>query len=204
MRRGCAESALKPIVCIALCALALACADRKSPGATATAQPAVSADAPSIYPLAVSLRDEHDQAIALDVDRGHATIIAMFYGTCPVACPLIVSHVKEIESRLSPHARAEMRVLLVSFDPTHDTPDALAAIASARGLDLTRWTLASGADDDVRQIAAALGVSYRPLPSGGFAHDSIITALDRDGRPVARTDDPSADLTPLVVAISRE
>ncbi len=194
---------MKAIFCALFCVFALACADHKAPDATAIA-PTLTANAPSIYPLVVSLRDEHDTAIALDTGRGHPTIIAMFYGTCPVACPLIVSHVKEIEARLSPRARADLRVLLVSFDPAHDTPDVLAAIAATRGIDLARWTLATGADDDVRQIAAALGVSYRALPGGGFAHDSVITALDRDGRPVARTDDPSADLTPLVVAISSE
>lgn len=156
---------------------------------------------PSIYPVSVALHDEHDAAIGLDAFRGHPVIVSMFYGSCPVACPLIVSHVKDVESRLSPAARAEVRVLLVSFDSAHDTPEALASIAAARQLDLSRWTLATGSDDDVRQVAGALGISYRPLPGGGFAHDSVITVLDKEGRPLARYDDPAADVQPLVDAI---
>lgn len=169
----------------------------------AASDSAMAINGPSIYPVAVSLRDERGRAIGLDVFRGHPVIVSMFYGSCPVACPLVVSHVKEVESRLPADALADVRVLLVSFDPARDTPDALAAIAETRGLDLDRWTLATGSDDDVRQVAGVLGVSYRPMPGGAFAHDSIITVLDREGRPVARDDDPNADVGPLVDAVIR-
>ncbi len=157
---------------------------------------------PSIYPLAVALHDERGAPIALDVYRGHPVVVSMFYGSCPVACPLIVSHVKELEATLAPADREELRVLLVSFDPEHDTPEALSAIARARSLDLSRWTLATGTDDDVRQIAAALGVSYRAMPGGGFSHDSVLTVLDAEGRVRARTDDPNPDLAPLAAAVA--
>jgi protein SCO1/2 len=157
---------------------------------------------PSIYPLSVTLQDQRSRAIGLDVFRGHPVVISMFYGSCPVACPLIVSHIKEIEDQLSPESRSDLRVLLVSFDPKHDTPAALAAIAERRGLDPARWTLATGSDDDVRQIAAVLGVSYRPLSDGVFAHDSVLTVLDGDGRVLARTDDPNPDTAALRAAIA--
>ncbi|HEY1960601.1 MAG TPA: SCO family protein [Polyangiaceae bacterium] len=176
--------------------LALGCADCSHASAGDTHETTAS---PSIYPLEVSLTDEHARPVGLDVDRGHLTIVSMFYGSCPVACPLIVSHVKEIESRVSPDAKKDLRVLLVSFDPAHDTPVALTALAQERELDLDRWTLATGPDDDVRQIAAVLGISYRPLAGGGFAHDAILTVLDREGRPIARTDDANVDA--LVAAI---
>ena len=186
---------MKRFVLAAMLALSVACshADRAAPTPIG----------PSVYPVYAALRDEHGAAVGLDVDRGHPVIVSMFYGSCPVACPLIVSHVKEVESRLPPGARADLRVLLVSFDSEHDTPEALAGIAKARGLDTSRWTLATGSDDDVRQVAAVLGVSYRKLPEGGFAHDSVLTVLDREGRPVARDDDPSADVGPLADAILR-
>lgn len=182
----------------ALLALALVgCSQRKHDvGATATYTLG-----PSIYPLSVSLRDERDATVGLDLYRGHPAVIAMFYGSCPVACPLIVSHVKEVDARLSKQAHDGLRVVLVSFDPARDTPPALAGIATARALDLKRWTLATAPEDDVRQIAAVLGVSYRALPDGSFAHDSVITVLDRQGRTVVRWDDPAADVAPLVDAI---
>lgn len=160
---------------------------------------------PSLYPVTATLHDEHGATVGVDVFRGHPVVVSMFYGSCPVACPMIVSHVKQIEAELPPATRSDLRVLLVSFDGENDTPAALANIAVARGLDTSRWTLASGSDGDVRQIAAVLGVSYRKMGGGGFAHDSVLTVLDREGRTVARTDDPNPDLAPLrdaVVAVA--
>lgn len=164
----------------------------------------VDAIGPSIYPIGVSLVDQRGARIGLDKGSGHPVIVAMFYGSCPSACPLILADVKRIDASLPAKVRNDTRVLLVSFDGEHDTPAELARIARERGLDGARFTLASGSDDDVRTIAAALGVTYRPLPEGGFFHDSVITTLDREGRPTARVDRFGADVAPLVAALTRE
>lgn len=158
---------------------------------------------PSIYPIAAALVTQRGEHVGLDVDRGHPVIVAMFYGSCPSACPLIIADVKRIDASLPAKVRDDTRILLVSFDGQHDTPEELARIARERGLDGARFTLASGSDDDVRSIAAALGVTYRPLPEGGFFHDSIITTLDREGRPTARVDHFGADVEPLAFALAR-
>jgi protein SCO1/2 len=167
---------------------------------TAPAAPTVG---PSLYPIRVALRDQDGVAIGLDVHRGHPVIISMFYGSCPSACPLLVSHVKELEASLSPEVRARVRVLLVSFDPEHDTPEALSKIARQHHVATDRWRLATGSDDDVRQIASALDVSYRKQPSGAFAHDSVIAVLDGEGRILARTADTMPDLAPLTAAVQK-
>jgi protein SCO1/2 len=127
----------------------------------------------------------------------------MFYSSCPAACPLLISHMKQIEAALAPSVRADLRVLLVSFDGERDTPPALRAVATAHHVDLTRWRLASGPDDTARTIANVLGVDYEKGENGSFSHNSVISVLDRDGRIVASIDDPSADLTPLVDAVAR-
>jgi protein SCO1/2 len=166
--------------------------------------PAVAAEAQaSIYPLDLALRDQDGRPIGLDVFRGHPVIISMFYGTCPAACPLLIAHVKSVESRLDPRLRADTRVLLVSFDPARDTPAVLRATGERHGVDMARWKLATGPDGDVRQLAAALGISYRRMPGGAFAHDSVISVLDGEGRVLARVDDPRAELAPLVAAVAR-
>jgi protein SCO1/2 len=169
--------------------------------APAPAKVAVVPPSAPIYPLQLSLRDQADATINVDVFRGHPVIVSMFYGSCPAACPLLVSHVKRIESALTPSARADVRVLLVSFDAERDTPPALRAIAKAHHVDGDRWRFAAGADDDARQLANVLGIEYRRGEEGFFSHNSVITVLDRDGRIVARSDDPSAELGPLTEAV---
>jgi protein SCO1/2 len=40
----------------------------------------------------------------------------------------------------------------------------------------------------VRLLAAALGIRYRQLPDGNFSHSSVLTVLDADGVPKARSE----------------
>ena len=46
-------------------------------------------------------------------------------------------------------------------------------------------------------------MSFRKIEGGMFAHDSVLSVLDAQGRVVRRTDDLSADLAPLGAAIAR-
>jgi protein SCO1/2 len=161
---------------------------------------------PSIYPLELALRDQTGATIRPDAFRGHPVVVSMFYGSCPAACPLIVTHIKQIEASLPAEVRADTRVLLVSFDAERDDPAALSRLASAHRVDVARWRFAAAPEDDARQLANAIGVHYRNEGGGVFSHDSVIAVLDREGRIVASVDDPAADLEPLVksvVAVSR-
>lgn len=139
---------------------------------------------PSIYELPLSMRDAHGATIGLDVHRGQPTLVAMFYASCPVACPVLID---EIRTTLAESGRTDARVLLVSFDAARDTPEKLSALVAERGLD-ARWTVAAASDGDARTLAAVLGVKYRRLDNGEFVHGSTIVALDAEGRPVGRAD----------------
>jgi len=193
---------MKVFLLLLLVSLLSACKGSNGDVATTSTHAAtVAAPAsPPIYPLALTLTDFDSASIGLDVFRGHPVVVSMFYGSCPAACPLIVSHIKEIEAALPGDVRADLRVLLVSFDPDRDTPTALHALADAHHVDVARWRFATGSDDTVRQLANVLGVDYRRGEDGIFSHNSVISVLDREGRVVARSDDPSAPLDPLIAA----
>jgi protein SCO1/2 len=141
----------------------------------------------SIYQLQVALTDQSPRAQRLDLYRGQPTLITMFYGSCPMACPLLIDTVRTIEQALTPQERAQIRVLMVSIDPERDTPQALAALAEQRRIDTKRWTLARADANDVRMLAAALNIQYRRLPNGEYNHTSVITLLDSQGQVVKQT-----------------
>lgn len=141
----------------------------------------------SLYQLEMKLTDQAAQAQGFDLYEGQATLVTLFYGSCPMACPLLIDTVRAIENALTPHERSRLRVLMVSVDPERDTPQALAVLAQQRRIDLKRWTLARADADDVRMLAAALNVQYRRLPNGEYNHTSVITLLDKDGRLVQQT-----------------
>jgi protein SCO1/2 len=176
----------------------LGCREPTSAGAfEASTMAAASQRARSIYALTMSLTDQDGRAVGLDVFRGKPVFIGMFYGTCPSACPLLVSTIRRAMSELDPAADAEVRVLLVSFDPERDTPQTLRALVTQGGLD-ARWKLASAPQDQVRDLAALLGIQYRRLPDGSFNHTSSIVLLDRAGAIDMRLDDTSQPIEPLV------
>jgi protein SCO1/2 len=167
------------------------------PAAGPSASAATPRDDRSIYALSMTLTDQDGAKVGLDVFRGRPVFVGMFYGRCPSACPVLVSTIKRTLSELDPATAAEVRVLLVSFDPEHDDPGALRALFAERGLD-ARWKLASAPEDQVRDLAAVLGIQYRRLPDGNFSHSSSVILLDRAGAIDARLDDTSQSAETLV------
>jgi protein SCO1/2 len=145
----------------------------------------------------MSLTDQDGRTVGLDVFRGQPVFVGMFYGSCPAACPLLISTIRRATSELDASTDAEVRVLLVSFDPERDSPQALRAIAAQRGLD-ARWKLSSAPDDQARELAALLGIQYRKLPDGSFSHTSSIVLLDRTGAIDMRLDDTTQPIEPVV------
>jgi protein SCO1/2 len=141
----------------------------------------------SVYQLEAQLTTQRGLHAGLDLDRGHPTLIAMFYGSCPAACPMLIDAMQAYEGELDRAGRARLRVLLVSFDAARDTPQQLERIARLHRADPVRWTFANADERDTRRIAALLGVSYRRLPDGDYEHSLLITLLDGEGRIVGST-----------------
>ena len=166
----------------------------------AVVEPRAEPTGPSLYDLPMSLRRASGDVVALDVDRGHTTLVSMFYGSCATACPVLMGRIGDALAQLPEAARRDARVLLVSFDAARDTPARLRELAAAHHLD-DRWTLASASDADARALAAMLGIRYRAVAGGQFFHTTAIVALDRDGRTLARMDG-LGDPAPLVAALA--
>ena len=142
----------------------------------------------SVYQLEAPLTAQDGRAVGLDVYRGSPVLVTMFYASCQATCPLIIDTLRSVERKLPADQQKKLRVLLVSIDPEHDTPAALAATARERRIDTSRWTLAHADERTVRQVAAALGVQYRKLPDGQFSHATQISVLDAQGRIVTQSD----------------
>lgn len=166
--------------------------------AAAPADPVHPLPEDSIYELELALHDAHGATVGLDTWRGHPTIVTMFYASCPAACPRIVEDIRAIERALPAARRADLRVLMVSFDQARDTPAALTEMAASRGVPLDRWRLAAVSDDEARELAAVLGVKYRALDGGEFFHTSVLTLLDGEGHAIARIEGLGRDHTPIL------
>lgn len=164
---------------------------------------AVSARAaePSLYDFDARFTDQAGQHVTLEqIGRGHPVLISMFYGTCPMACPLLINRIQRIERELPAVERGRLRVVLVTFDPKRDDVAELQAIAQMHHLDAS-WELLRADASTVRELAAILGIKYRALPDGSFNHSSVITAVAPNGSMRARMDGLDQPEEPVLAAI---
>lgn len=160
----------------------------------ASAAPPTASD-DSLYLANVPLTTQQGKQATFDLYRGRPVLVSMFYGSCRTTCPLLISGLQGYEKMLDEAARANLRVLLISFDPQRDTPEALAKIAQEHHVDTSRWTLARVTDSDARTLATLLGIQYKRLPDGDFRHNTRIVLLDAQGHIAATTTRPLGDET---------
>jgi protein SCO1/2 len=142
----------------------------------------------SYFQLDVLLQTQAGEGLRFPEMQGGPLIVAMFYASCPHVCPMTVSTIRAIEAQLPPEARERLQVLMITFDPEHDTPAALAELANRHRVNNDRWRFARTAPAEVRPVAAVLGIKYRQLPDGSFNHSSPILLLDGEGREISRSE----------------
>ncbi len=141
----------------------------------------------SLYQLQAQLVDQRGARFTLDAGRGHPVLISMFYTSCQFVCPMLIETMRATEAKLSEAERQRLTVLMVTFDPTHDSVAVLKQTAEQHQVDSRRWTLARTDATSVRKIAAVLGIQYRALGNGDFNHTTAVVLLDAEGRVVGRT-----------------
>ena len=135
----------------------------------------------SLFQLESTWTSDQDKQVKLSVLHGRPQVVALFFTRCEFACPIIVHDLRRLEAALPQPLRGKIDFLLVSLDSERDTVAALRAFRELRKLPLANWTLLRGAHDDVRELAALLGVNYQRDARGQFAHSNLITVLNAAG-----------------------
>jgi protein SCO1 len=166
----------------------------------AGAAPSAATPGNSIYQLHAALTDQEGRPFELESLRGSPVLVSMFYSSCQMVCPMVFETIHSTLKALPASERADMKVVMISFDPARDTVAVLKKTAAVRNCD-AQWTLARGDESTSRKIAAALNIQYRRLSDGEFNHSTIITLLDREGRIASRTGKLGTVDTALVKAV---
>jgi protein SCO1/2 len=82
---------------------------------------------------------------------GKVWIVNFFYTECPDVCPLESTHMARLQHELA--QAPDVRLVSISVDPEHDTPEVLAEYASRYGADPERWLLLTGPREAIHQLA---------------------------------------------------
>lgn len=175
--------------------------DAALPPCCRRAEPVAKPTDKSLYQLDSEWTSDVGRKVRLGVFQGRPLVLVMFFANCEYACPVLVNDLKRLQDALPEALRGQVDFALVSFDTERDTPGTLARFRADRGLGTDHWSLLTGRPDDVRELAALLGVNYRRDLRGQFAHSNLITVLDADGEVVHQVVGLNQDLKGAVKAL---
>ncbi len=137
------------------------------------------------YDLGIKVTRSDGASVDLSSLRGRATIMTMFFATCPDVCPLMTENILRTESQIPAKELKDLQVVFVSFDD-RDRPDVLEEYRRAHGIKSPRWTVATASPAASRELGDLLGVRFQKLPNGSYSHTAMIDLIGRDGTILAR------------------
>ncbi len=133
--------------------------------------------------FAITLED--GSTAKLSEFKGKVVVLTFIYIRCPDPnfCPLMDTKFAELAKSISAVAsRAEkVRLLSISFDPEHDTPEALSKHAKLRGAKRPLWRFAVAAHAELAKVAEPLGLTYGPRENE-IIHSLSTAVIGPDGR----------------------
>ncbi|WP_373999550.1 SCO family protein [Bdellovibrio bacteriovorus] len=136
----------------------------------------------SLYQLESTWTDSEGKKVLLKDLKGKPRLVAMLYTRCTTACPLLVEDLKSLISKL-PAKKQSVSVTLFSFDSEKETAATMKEFLQKKKV---KWQILKGDSSDVAEVAAALGVRYKKLPSGEYVHSNVIYLLDSEGVMIAK------------------
>jgi protein SCO1/2 len=132
-----------------------------------------------------TMTDQDGNAFKLSSLRGKVVALTFVYTRCPLPdfCPLMDRKFSELAQRiaLSPKRSGRMRLISLSFDPDHDTPEVLKKHATLRGANPPLWTYAAASHDQLAGIAPRLGLVYVP-GRDEIMHNLCTAVIDGEGK----------------------
>jgi protein SCO1/2 len=165
----------------------LVVAKRGTPDPNATPHPRHEAHPGDALPD-VALVDQDGRPLRLADHQGKAVALTFVFTRCPMPdfCPLMMTRFAAAHAALAKDEglAATTRLVTVSFDTTHDTPDVLRAYGAPfqkTKPPFTHWALATGKEDAVRRLGEALELDYVE-ENRSFTHNLRTAVLDRQGK----------------------
>lgn len=134
----------------------------------------------SIFQLDHKWTSQENKSYSLKELGGLPAVATMTFTSCPGACPLMVSDIKSFDNLLSKSEKKKIRYFTFSIDPARDTPAELQKFFNKMHLD-KRWLLLTSETDEVREIAAVLGFSYKDIGDGDFTHSTSLYLISAKG-----------------------
>lgn len=116
---------------------------------------------------------------------GNAIAVSFVYTRCPDPrmCPLVSAKFARAQRAIG---AAPIRLVILTLDPTYDTPRVLTRYGRGFGQNPRYWTLATGSPAAIEELAARFGIATSQTVPGSIVHTEAALIIGPDGR-IART-----------------
>ncbi|MFV8837547.1 SCO family protein [Salinimicrobium soli] len=158
----------------------------------------------SVYNLPATWTTQDNEEIELKDLRGNVLVMVMIYTSCKAACPRLVADMQNIKKQVPEDDLGKVKFVLVSIDPATDTPERLKKFSEENYMTDDHWLFLRGTEEDTREFAAVLAVSYKQISPIDFSHSNIISVFDEEGVLVHQQEGLGVDNKETVEAIKTE
>jgi len=112
---------------------------------------------------------------------GKVWVADFFFTRCPGPCPMMSSRMAEISKELK--KAKDVRLVSVSIDPEHDTPEVLSEYAARLNADPNRWIFLTGPKKEIDEFTTKGMLQVLATdPAGVPTHSTRFLVVDREGR----------------------
>lgn len=158
----------------------------------------------SIYNLPSTWTTQEGETIELKELQGNVLVMVMIYTSCKAACPRLVADMRHIEQRVSAPNKDKVKYILVSIDPTVDTPERLKEFARENKMEGSQWLFLRSSEDNTREFAATLAVNYKKISPIDFSHSNIISVFNTKGELDYQQEGLGIDYAPTIKEIEKQ
>lgn len=146
-----------------------------------------------VEPLAVGdplteyhFTNELGQIVSTTQFKGQAVAFTFFFTRCPYPafCPFLSSSFEDTQKKLAAltNGPTNWHLISISFDPAHDSPEALKTYALLHDYDPAHWTFVTGDMADLTSLGDQFGEYFGQDSSGGINHNLRTVVVDARGR----------------------
>ena len=140
----------------------------------------------SIFLLDSKWQNQDAEELQLKDLKGKNLVMVMIFTSCRTACPILVADMKKIHAKIEKNKLKDTSLVLISIDPTNDTPEVLKKFAAERNMDSAPWIFLRSDEESTREFANVLAVKYKKISPIEFSHSNIISVFNRNGELVSQ------------------
>lgn len=125
------------------------------------------------------LTDQHGNTVTKDDLLGKPWAISFIFTRCRFTCPQVTTSMRNLQQQLKD---VDLRLVSLTVDPEHDTPEQLANYADAYGADPEKWMFLTGNRIEIYDlIKRSFRMPVKVISNEDFLHTNNVLYVDAEG-----------------------